>query len=747
MSMRPRTRLLLSAVGLLLVLVSGPAATAQEDAVPEPSRDELGRSIEGLRDRLGALAEDDPTAESLRDELRLLERLDGLALREQSLLDNQSRLSQAEAAMQEKLAAGPRRDVADNPPYPIALLDLLGDALDGLERQSQVLENAADAADGALGSARKEREEAESARRRRLEEVDRARTNTDEARARVALRIAELRLRIAERREAITELELDAARRDATLHEQNLEITRNVLVYVEQELDLSPQLRDEMLRSAEQRSAEIQRQRERAVLDLERTQARRLAAEKRGDELETLTPGLEAENEALASRQETEQVRIAKLGQQAERLVRLAQLRERRFRALAGEASRPEMREWASELSSLAAELERRRQVEEGRAAQIRSRRDRLEREAEGLEPGTAVGRWRAEELRALDDRLEIHSGEIANLDATRAQARRFQGELERRTNRMSVDDRLEIAARSARQVWETELVSFDDRPITVREVVAAILVLIAGFFLSGYLSRGIGRFTRRRTVLDAGASAAIESISYYLLVVAFLLIALRSANIPLTVFTILGGAFAIGLGFGSQNIIANFISGIILLLERPIKVDDMIEVDGTLGVVEGIGLRATHVRTFDNVHIVLPNSSFLEKNVVNWNLRDDTVRGKVAVGVAYGSPTREVERLLLQAAEEQKLILQDPGPSVFFLEFGDNALSFQLYFWIRAQNVLDRVRVESDLRYRIDELFRESEVVIAFPQQDVHLDTTRPLQVEWRASEDPKKSSEPPGS
>lgn len=733
------------------LLLAGPAWAQEDEPAPDPraERAELAPKIEALRERLAGPGPGDPSADALRSELGLLERLDSLLLREQTLLENQQRLERAEAAMQQKLAAGPESDVTDTPPYPIALLDLLGDAVAALERQRAVLESAEQAAEAALQSARSEREEAARERRRRVDELERATSAVEKARARAALQLAELRQRIARARTEVAALELDAARRDRTLQDHNLALTRSVLYFVEQQLDLTPELRAELLLGIQQRERELRRERERASLDLERAQARRLAAEQRRDRQQELTPAIVAENEALGARQETLQVRVATLGQQEERLARVRELRDRRYRTLAGEASRPQMREWAAELRGFAAELERRRQVEKGRLAQLASMRDAVEASTAEVDAGAPRQRWMQEHLDALTDRQAIHESEIADLEAVREQAERFLGELERRTAQMNLADRIEIARRWVAEVWDTELASLEDRPITIGKVATALLLLIGGLVFARLLSTWLVRATARRMSLEEGATAAFQSLSYYLLALIFLLIALRSANIPLTVFTILGGAFAIGVGFGSQNIIANFISGLILLVERPIKVGDMIEIDSSLGRVEGIGLRATRVRTFDNIHIIVPNSAFLERNVVNWNLRDDIVRGRVEVGVAYGSPTRTVEQLLLQAAEEHRLVLDDPAPTVLFTNFGSDALEFRLFLWVHARNVLDRVRIESELRYRIDELFRESEIVIAFPQRDVHLDTTRPLRLEWSKpgsdeKEDPDRAQGP---
>jgi potassium efflux system protein len=191
-----------------------------------------------------------------------------------------------------------------------------------------------------------------------------------------------------------------------------------------------------------------------------------------------------------------------------------------------------------------------------------------------------------------------------------------------------------------------------------------------------------------------------------------------------------LGGGIAIGLGFAAQTIIKNFISGFILLGEKPINIGDLVEVGGILGNVKDIGSRSTLLRTGENKDLLVPNSNFLENTITNWTRKDRRIRAQVTVGVAYGSPVDQVKDLLLQAVGACDQILKKPQPFVLFDDFGDNALVFDIYFWIEVVGVMGRKIIQSALRFKIDELFRAAGVVIAFPQRDVHLDTYGPVEV-----------------
>jgi small-conductance mechanosensitive channel len=196
-----------------------------------------------------------------------------------------------------------------------------------------------------------------------------------------------------------------------------------------------------------------------------------------------------------------------------------------------------------------------------------------------------------------------------------------------------------------------------------------------------------------------------------------------------MTVFSFLGGALAIGAGFGSQNIVNNFISGLILLAERPIRVGDVIQLDAWTGTVTQIGARSTKIQTGMNHEIIVPNSKLLETSVVNWTLSDDTVGCLVSVGAAYGSPTREVERLLSLAAAEHPNVLKEPAPQVMFKDFAADSLVFELRFWVNLR-ATNKGEIESDLRFRIEELLSDRGIVIAYPQRDVHLNVLRPVEV-----------------
>lgn len=270
-------------------------------------------------------------------------------------------------------------------------------------------------------------------------------------------------------------------------------------------------------------------------------------------------------------------------------------------------------------------------------------------------------------------------------------------------------------------------LFTISGQPISVGQLLLVPVLLLISYLLTNWVSRLISKRLAARH-MSADVIQLLVRIFYILVIAIVVVTTLGILNIPLTAFAFVSGAIAIGVGFGAQNIINNFISGWILMWEKPIKIGDFLEVNDTKGTVEAINTRSTRIRRVDGVHLLVPNSFLLENTVVNWTLVDDLARSIVRVGVAYGSPVRLVSQLIEQAVSEHQYVLQDPKPVVIFEDFGDNALVFDAYFWVNAAGDRNLRVIRSDLRYRIEELFNQNNIVIAFPQRDVHIDGTLQL-------------------
>jgi potassium-dependent mechanosensitive channel len=272
---------------------------------------------------------------------------------------------------------------------------------------------------------------------------------------------------------------------------------------------------------------------------------------------------------------------------------------------------------------------------------------------------------------------------------------------------------------------------SIGETQVFVKQLVIALLCFILGLIFSKLVSRRVGNKVLPKLKVEPGPASAIQTILYYVMLIITAVVALQIAQVPLTVFTIFGGALALGIGFGSQNIVNNFISGLILLIERPIQVDDYVTVGGETGRVLKIGPRASHVQRYDGVTVIVPNSQLLEGQVANWNLPDRRIRSIIPVGVAYGTDVVMVKATLEKLLEDHIRVLEHPDNRVLFMGFGDSSLDFEVHFWISPRSVFDRRQIESDLRFKIDELFRENNITIPFPQRDINFKSSPPIAVD----------------
>jgi len=275
----------------------------------------------------------------------------------------------------------------------------------------------------------------------------------------------------------------------------------------------------------------------------------------------------------------------------------------------------------------------------------------------------------------------------------------------------------------------ETAL-SFKGASLSWGHLLLALLLI----FMTGRISRAITTFAMRRVVEpfvpQASLRPSYQRLIFTACVFTCLLTALHIAGIPLTAFTVVGGALAIGIGFGSQDILRNFISGIIIMIERPVRVGDRIEIEGVEGRVTEIGTRSTKVRTVENKHWIVPNSAFLEQNVLNWTLVDSVVRMEIKVGVAHRSDVQEVRRVALAVLAAHEVAEKVPAPRVVFEDFGDSALHFKLQYWFNIDRVSAPTEANSELRFALDRALRAANIEVAYPQRDLHVRPGVPLDV-----------------
>jgi small-conductance mechanosensitive channel len=256
---------------------------------------------------------------------------------------------------------------------------------------------------------------------------------------------------------------------------------------------------------------------------------------------------------------------------------------------------------------------------------------------------------------------------------------------------------------------------------LSLIQIFLLIALLIAVFWISSRTKRFLFNRFLVKSGLDRALQYAIAQIVSNLVLVIGIFIVLENTGIHLGALTVFAGAVGVGVGFGLQNIASNFISGLVILAERPITIGDRVEVAGVVGQVQQIRARSTVILTNDNIAMIVPNSKFIDSPVTNWTYADPRVRFRVPIGVAYGSDVNKVREALIAAGRSNSHVLEDPAPSVFLNKFGESSIDFELVVWSSEMSHRPS-RFKSDLNFAIEEKLREAGIEIPFPQRDLHI-------------------------
>jgi small-conductance mechanosensitive channel len=256
---------------------------------------------------------------------------------------------------------------------------------------------------------------------------------------------------------------------------------------------------------------------------------------------------------------------------------------------------------------------------------------------------------------------------------------------------------------------------------LSLIQIFMLVGLLIAVFWVSARTKRLLFERFLKDTGLNRSLQYAISQIVSNAVLIIGIVVVLENTGIHLAALTVFAGAAGVGVGFGLQNVASNFISGLVILAERPITIGDRIEVAGIAGQVQQIRARSTVILTNDNIAMIVPNTKFIDSPVTNWTYGDPRVRFRIPIGVAYGSDVEKVKEALLAAASENPNTLKDPAPSVFLEKFGENSLDFELVVWSQEMSSRPR-RYRSDLNFAIERHLREAGIEIPYPQRDLHI-------------------------
>ncbi|HJV35579.1 mechanosensitive ion channel domain-containing protein, partial [Geomonas sp.] len=643
----------------------------------------------------------------------------------------------------------------EKPPYSITLLDSLRDAMEAKQLNLQSLDvvrsTAQDEAQEFAGGLRLSRKEVRLAE----ENLEKNRGRRGEARSRWLLKLAQLRNALNEAGTLYGEargLMIDESQQGI---KAELDFLRQKLTAAKASYRFTPAELERKLREIGGRRDQLRREQDQAIHDEEQARRRldageaavRAAQERVGSDpaakgkLERLLK----ERERLLAVFEATGARVVILSGVNSILKNEETVWKERYRLASGEISEAERSEIRGRQQGLAVVAK----WKEYATAQLSRLQVLLKSQQEllGSPEFSPAERGEARQLLAVYQEQEslLRRGDVI-LTEYEQLVRRRDEEAKSKVEQVTVkgEARAAVATLSSMvgKVWNAELYVAEEtiiaegkkivkpRSVTVGKLAEALLILLLGSWVIRRLKKLFHWLAMKRLRLSANDAQLYGRLFTYLLFIGVVISALIFVNIPLAFFAFFGGALAIGIGFGAQNLINNFISGLILMFDRTIRMGDIVEVDGHRGRVASIGMRSSSIKRFDGVEMLVPNSLFLQQNVINWTSSDKRVRYSIQVGVAYGSPTKETGQLILKAVEMQHEVLVDPTPYVVFENFGESSLLFIAYFWVELDPAVNTLVVFSDIRHRIGEMLAAAGISIPFPQHDLHLHAVKPIEV-----------------
>jgi small-conductance mechanosensitive channel len=670
--------------------------------------------------------------EKFQEKVAILQEIEVTYQRQLTALAKQASLGREQKNLTEQIEADQGVLVSQLPPYSLSTYDLYLDQLDKMRQREDTASAAQQNDKKNLEAAHAKLDEASQRLRQLVEKAEQEGTG-DSPGQNMQITIARLEIELGEATLDLHRFILENSKLELQIAQQQKDITRQQVDWVRSHLAFDEQDLQERLK----------------LLDGLRQKLKTLMTSLAAEQQEVEDAWLQAQQEysdtgitdelmkerskswldARQSWRDTHQQVLEQTENSLRLISRSEETWQRRYAMIKGEVNYDEFDQWEKETSESLENINRLIDMAQNSQNNLQSQITsvKMQLAMQGIDP--EIARNHRTMLVALDKLLGRTVEYLSRLQTMARFENRFLAEINARQTNIKVTDILRKLAANFFNTLDYELWVIDDQSVTVKKVIVAVLILAIGLLLAKFISHFTTNRILRHTKLNESDRAIFDRILYILMLVVIVLFALHTVNIPLTALTFLGGAFAIGVGFGTQNLLNNFISGFIIMLERPVKIGDTIEFENTIGTIEEIGIRCTKIRTPSNVHILVPNSSLLEKNIVNWTLSDQIIRCQVRVGVAYGSEVREVGKLLYQAVAEHGRILKKPEPAVIFNDFGDNALIFDLYYWIQLGDAsMEKITVESDVRFLIEKYFRENGITIPFPQRDMHLDTTQPL-------------------
>lgn len=605
-----------------------------------------------------------------------------------------------------------QQSFSEKPPFSILFYDRFLSAMEERQTSLELNNNAQHNAKQAVASGSEAVRNAESQWRQLRDEVRQNATPANQwlqENARLAAESARVHLLTQQLKQQIYDLQGENLTLQMKQDEQTRKWIANNLSFTQEQLD-------QQIKTFDERIATLQDQIQKIEQALEQLEQQKPPVTGNAD--------LDSLNVTLKARQKDRHVKLLEqLRSLMAQQPRFKHLWELRFKLQNQQLDQKDMPAVIEELKNQEKGFESSLIVFQKLQIAIQNRMSNIDKQMGELPPDQGAKR---DVVLALQRNAAAELGDMgqaaAELISLRTLNQRILTELEARYTEVPVTEKITgmWKIRTA-AILNTELWTSGNYTVRLKALLGALIILLFGITCSRQITCWIVRYASRRFKLDEATAATMSRFTFYLLVLISFLLALNLVNIPLTAFAFLGGAIAIAIGFGAQTLFNNLISGLLLSMNKPFRIGDIIEVDGLTAVVREVGTRSTRLRTFDEKDVIMPNSKVLENRLINWTLTDYLGRGTVKLGVAYGTDAEQVASVMLETIKANPKVLTSPEPWIHFTDFAESALQFTAYFWVN-QKVIGAARVESELRFALQKAFAEAGISMPFPQRDVHL-------------------------
>ena len=682
--------------------------------------------------------------EELARDVESLKSLDSVLAQHQSAKDHGQELERTKAEIQEQLKTLREGGLQESAPYSFLMLDQLRDELVAEKSKLDAMSAAVGLATDALELATTSFEEKERNRRQAKEAAD---TNTDETKKSelaTKLSLTESESKIADDVVKLRQSELANEKLAEEIQKLRVELLEEKHSRVAAQTIFTSAALQEAIAEIENQEFEVKQSIDSAQVNLEYSESRWAEAR---EKLETSTEDREIKAEVVEARRlarQKWQQQIALLNRRVQRLSDMRAAWNWRYQIANRQPAPDEMSEWEKTTKALVEQLKRESLVQGQRIDGLRQDRATLDKKADAIKEGVAeqVSAVRQQQ-QYLVELIQFAEVELVSIESSRRIHEKLLAEIQSDRLTISASEWFAGAWNQFAAVWNFELTSIDDRPITVRKIVIGVVLFLIGIIVSKLISRFVASRMLPHVRNNKDLRAAVQSLVFYVLLITVALFSLRIINVPLTAFTMLGGAAAIGIGFGSQALVNNFLSGLIIMAERPARLGDRVLYAGYDGHVEEVGFRCIKIRTLTGHLVSIPNANIINEPLENIGRRP-SIRRLFNVTITYDTPREKVE----QAVQIIRDILDEDGirerihnyingdeqpPRAYFNDYNADSLNILVIYWFGPPVYWEYLEHAQNVNLRIFEEFEKAGIDFAFPTQTLHLagDPNRKLTVE----------------